>query len=106
MADIRFSEEDRQGYYQETYESLGALLADTLEGDDQNQIKDAFPPGCTLDDIEIVNTRISLSFMNNEEDPIIESIIQIGYKGEAIGEYAGIYNPDGSLADESFYIEA
>lgn len=102
---IRFSKEDRQRYYNETLDSLNALLQDALAGEDQNEIKPAFPPNCSLDDIQIESSKTSLNYINNESTPSIEVIIQISYNKEVIGEYTSEYNIDGELVDEAFYLD-
>lgn len=102
---IRFSKEDRQRYYNETLDSLNALLQDALAGEDQNEIKPAFPPNCSLDDIQIESSKTSLNYINNESTPVIEIIIQISYNKEVIGEYTSEYNTDGELVDEAFYLD-
>ncbi len=102
---IKFSETDRTRYYQETLESLNALLQDALAGEDQNEIKPAFPPNCSLDDIQIESSKTSLNYINNDTTPIIEVIIQISYNKEVIGEYTSEYNTEGELVDEAFYLD-
>lgn len=102
---IRFNQDDRQRYYNETLESLNALLQDALAGEDQNEIKPAFPPNCGLDDIQIESSKTSLNYINNESTPIIEVIIQISYNKEVIGEYTSEYSIDGELVDEAFYLD-
>ncbi len=100
-----FSEENRKKYLEETSNSLNGLLDDAFLGEDQNQIRSEFPKGCERKDIKYENTKVSLSFLNESKDAIIEIAIQIGFKEAAIAEYKSVYNANGELVDEFFYLE-
>ncbi len=100
-----FSEKKRNEYLKETSQSLNALLDDAFLGDDQNEIRTEFPPNCERSDIKVENTKVSLAFINDSKEPQIEIIIQIGYKDAIIGEYGSVYDINGELLDEFFFIE-
>ena len=100
-----FSDNKREAYLNETVQSLDALLNDALLGDDQNGIKPNFPEGCERKDIELGNTRVSLTYLNQAAIPQIEVVLEITYNEVAIGEYQSAYDTDGVLQDEVFYME-
>ena len=100
-----FSEENRKKYLEETSTSLDALLNDAFLGKDQNQIRSEFPKGSERKDINYENTKVSLTFLNESKDPIIEVAIQISFEKTAIAEYKSLYNANGELEDEFFYLE-
>lgn len=108
MSDLKmdnFSEEKRQEYLKETSQSLDALLDDAFLGDDQNEIKSEFPEGCGRKDIKVTNSKVSLTFLNESKEPLIEIELQINCKDELIGEYKSVYDMNGELQDEIFYLE-
>ena len=100
-----FSEKKRAEYLQETSQSLDALLNDALLGNDQNELRTGFPEGCERKDIKIENSKVSLTYLNESEEPLIEVIIQISYQEVPIGEYRSEYDMNGELQDEFFYLE-
>lgn len=108
MSDLKMdnlSEERREGYLKETSESLEALLNDALLGDDQNEIRSEFPPGCKRRDIRTDHSKVSLAYINESKEPQIEVELLISYEGVLIGEYKSLYDMSGELQDESFYLE-
>jgi len=108
MSDLKmdnFTEKKREEYLKETSLSLDALLNDAFLGDDQNEIRSGFPPDCKRNDIKVENTKVSLTFINDSKDPQIETIIQISYEEAILGEYGSIYDINGELQDEFFYME-
>lgn len=100
-----FSEKNREKYLEETSGSLDALLNDAFFGEDQNEIRSEFPKGCERNDIAYENTKVSLSYLNESKDAIIEVAIQISFKEAPIAEYKSLYNSNGELEDEFFYLE-
>ena len=108
MSDLKmnnFSDKKREEYLDETSQSFDALLNDALLGPDQNELRSEFPSGCERKDVEIENTKVSLTFLNESKEPQIEVEIQISYKEEPIGEYKSVYDLNGELQDELFYLE-
>ena len=100
-----FSDNKREGYLNETIQSLDALLNDALLGEDQNGIKPNFPEGCERKDVVVGNTRVSLTYLNQAEVPQIDVVLEITYNEMVIGEYQSAYDMDGVLQDEVFYLE-
>ncbi len=100
-----FSEKKRKEYLKETSQSLNALLDDAFLGDDQNELRAEFPPDCERNDIKVENTKVSLAFINDSKEPQIEIIIQIGFKDLILGEYGSVYDVNGELQDEFFFME-
>ena len=100
-----FTKEKRNQYVRETTQSLEALLNDIFLGEDQNQIRQEFPNECSIGDIELVQTRVSFNYYNDDQTPRIEVRLEVAYKDQPLAEYNSIYNQEGSLIDELFYFE-
>lgn len=100
-----FSLENRQTYLKEAISSLNGLLDDAFLGDDQNEIRSEFPENCKREDITIENTKVSLAFLNESEDALIEIAIQITLDGALLGEYKSVYSANGELEDEFFTLD-
>ena len=100
-----FTADKRTKYLAETTESLDALLNDAFLGENQNELKSEFSPGTERKDILIDNTKISLSFLNDSADAVIEVAIQMTQADVSIGEYKSVYDLEGNVIDEIFYLE-
>ncbi len=108
MSEIKldnFTTAKRDEYMQDAFDSLDALITDALLGEDQNGIKSEFPQGCKAEDISVENSKVSLSFLNGADEAMIEVVVQIGYQEAAFGEYKSVYDLEGELLDEFFFLD-